>query len=430
MGEVLAGPAQRLEPTLARVFDPGATGWSTASLVGVVGGALVLAMVALAMVALAHAARARRSLAPLADALATARRERDQLLGVVAGMDEGILMLDGAGRIALLNPALRAMLALPAGALGSDPAEVFRLPELQELFDAAVEGSSRLASELSLDGGGPPRWLQVTAARLQPELGGGVFAVFIDVTERRRLESLRRDFVANVSHELRTPVTAIRSAAETLPSAMRQGGESAATFADIIDRNAARLQALVEDLLDLSRIESRDLRLRAEELSLSRVVASVFELLSERALQRRVELRHRVGEEQPGVLVDQGALERVLTNLVDNAIKYSGVGSAVTVSAAREGEWVRVLVADTGVGIAAEHLPRLFERFYRVDAGRSRALGGTGLGLSIVKHLVEAMGGRVMVTSRVGAGTTFSFTVPAAPTPNPPRPAGVAVNPT
>jgi two-component system phosphate regulon sensor histidine kinase PhoR len=238
-----------------------------------------------------------------------------------------------------------------------------------------------------------------------------MFAVFVDVTEMRRLESMRRDFVANVSHELRTPVTAIRSAAETLQTGRPDDPAMLDLFVGIIERNAARLQDLVEDVLDLSRIESRELRLSFEPLELGAVYGQVLSLFKERADRKGIDLVNEASDLLLRVRADRRALEHVLTNLVDNAVKYCGKGVCVRMGAVEQGGNVLLFVADDGPGIEARHLPRIFERFYRVDAGRSRELGGTGLGLSIVKHLVEAMGGSVQVESSPGEGTTFSFTL-------------------
>ena len=254
----------------------------------------------------------------------------------------------------------------------------------------------------------------VQAARLREP--GGLLLVFFDVTELRRLESLRRDFVANVSHELRTPVTAVRSAAETLRTAASDP-TALARFLDIIDRNAERLQHLVDDLLDLSRIESRQYRLRPEDVSVGPALQQITDPLRERAEKKRISLRVDVGPEVPPVHADPRALQQVVTNLIDNAIKYCGDGCEVVARASPGASEVRILVSDNGPGIEAKHLPRLFERFYRVDLGRSRDQGGTGLGLSIVKHLVEAMGGRVTVESAPGQGSSFSFTLPRAESP-------------
>ena len=242
---------------------------------------------------------------------------------------------------------------------------------------------------------------------------GGVLAVFVDVTELRRLESVRRDFVANASHELRTPVAAVRSAAETLRSAASDPA-AAARFSDIIERNAERLERLIADLLELSRIESREFQLSPEPLEIAPVVHHVLSLHRHRAEQKRIELATEFAAGLPSARADRRALEQVFGNLVDNALKYCPEGARVTVRVSPENSTLRVAVADTGPGIDPKHLPRLFERFYRVDAGRSRELGGTGLGLSIVKHLVVAMGGTVGVESAPGQGTTFTFTLPRA----------------
>jgi two-component system phosphate regulon sensor histidine kinase PhoR len=250
--------------------------------------------------------------------------------------------------------------------------------------------------------GGPPR----TRAE-----DGALLAVFFDVTDVRRLESLRRDFVANVSHELRTPVTAVLSAAETLDLALEKDPVGARKFLGIIERNASRLQGLIEDLLDLSRIESRELRLRPERFGFESFAAHLVGLFRERADKKKIALKL----ECPSALemeCDRRALEQVLTNLVDNAVKYCAEGCSITIFAERLEKATRVRVTDDGPGIETKHIGRLFERFYRVDAGRSREMGGTGLGLSICKHLVEAMGGSIEVKSTVGQGTTFELKIP------------------
>jgi len=338
------------------------------------------------------------------------RTERDRLSGILTSMLEGVLMLDAEGRVAHVNPALRQMLLLPGDAAGKLLLEVIRHAELKALLDAARRDRKPAHGEIEL-GGLKPRRLLVHVAPLEGQ-GPSVLAVFWDVTEMRRLETVRRDFVANVSHELRTPVTAIRSAAETLTKALSKDPEAAERFVDIIGRNSERLNALVEDLLDLSRIESRELRLSLEPLSVSAVVGHVLSLFEDRAAKRRVRLIESVPADMPRVRADRRALEQLLTNLVDNAVKYGGEGAEVRVRAERGSGTVRLVVEDTGPGIEERHLPRVFERFYRVDAGRSRELGGTGLGLSIVKHLAEAMGGAVGVESAAGKGSKFSVTLP------------------
>jgi two-component system phosphate regulon sensor histidine kinase PhoR len=244
-----------------------------------------------------------------------------------------------------------------------------------------------------------------------PSAAGHLVAALVDVTQLRQLESVRRDFVANASHELRTPVASIRSAVETLQGAM-DDPEAARSFLQMIARNATRLHQLVEDLLDLSRIESRELRLAPESMELGALADQMGRGFARQAQEKGI--RIEVGEgREIRVDADRRALEQVLGNLLDNAVKYCPPGSRIRVHAAREGAYVRIHVADDGPGIAAEYLPRLFERFFRVDAGRSRELGGTGLGLAIVKHLVEAMGGQVRAESEPGRGAEFSFTLPA-----------------
>ena len=342
------------------------------------------------------------------------RAERDRVGRILSDMQEGVLLLDAEGRIALVNPALRQMLLLGADCVGKTPFEVIKNEDLKKLIEGAT--SAAQAAEIELLGIKPRRMLvRVVPLAGEPE---GVLAVFVDVTDVRRLESMRRDFVANASHELRTPVTAVRSAAETLRFAMESDPESAGHFLDIIERNAERLQRLVEDLLDLSRIESREFRLTFEEEDLAPLVAQVVTLFRERAEKKQIRLSADVPAALPMARVDARALEQVLTNLVDNALKYSPERTSVVVRVREEErrnrKVLRVSVVDTGPGIEERHLPRLFERFYRVDTGRSRELGGTGLGLSIVKHLCEALGGSIGVESVVGKGSTFSFTLAEA----------------
>jgi two-component system phosphate regulon sensor histidine kinase PhoR len=349
----------------------------------------------------------------LSATLTTLRAERDLLGRILESMQEGVLVADRAQRILLVNPGLRAMLLLPADVTGKTPLEVIRNADLQSLLDAATAVPEGSSGEIEI-GGPKPRRLMVHTRALAGE-AGGLLAVFVDVTAMRKLESMRRDFVANVSHELRTPIAAVRSAAETVRGAAASDPEARTHFLEMIDRNAERLQRLVEDLLDLSRIESREFKLSPEPVALQPAVERALQLFGDRAVTRWVRLVAEVPAGLPPARADRRALEQVLTNLVDNATKYCTEGATVTVRAARQGGTVRVAVADTGPGIEERHLPRLFERFYRVDAGRSRELGGTGLGLSIVKHLVEAMNGAVTVESTVGSGSTFTLSLPRAP---------------
>lgn len=373
-----------------------------------------------------------RSLEQLAEGLRTTLSElvgqRDVLSGVLTSMREGVLLVDREGRVALLNAALREMLLITDDADGKLPIEVIRDTALHDLLDSARRTQRAVQGEIEVSGL-KPRMLLVRAELLHVQ-PGGLLVVFHDVTDLRRLESLRRDFVANASHELRTPVTAIRSAAETLGAIPPEDVAASHRFLAIVERNAERLQHLIDDLLDLSKIESRELALSAEPTDVAEVAEHVVALLSERAARSKTTIRIRFPSDLPRARADARALEQVLQNLLDNAIKYCP-NASVLVSGARKDDRIVVYVSDRGPGIEAKHLDRLFERFYRVDAGRSRQLGGTGLGLSIVKHLLEAMNGSIDVKSEVGEGTTFTITLempslePASistPTPGPYRP--------
>jgi two-component system phosphate regulon sensor histidine kinase PhoR len=346
----------------------------------------------------------------LAAALAELRTERDLVSGVLQGMREGVLLLDPQGRVALANPALREMLLLGADVVGKSPLELIRNADLKRMLDEAGSAVETISGEIE-SGDIKPRRLLVHASAL-PGAPRGLLAVFVDVTDLRRLETIRRDFVANVSHELRTPITAVRSAAETLRRAYATRPDMAEELIEIIERQAQRLQQLVEDLLDLARIESRQLRLNPEPVLLGPIVRHTMALFREGAQTRRIQLVVDVPEDLPAARADRRALDQVLANLVDNAVKYGSERAPVVLRATTENGAIRISVQDGGPGIEAKHLPRLFERFYRVDPGRSRDVGGTGLGLSIVKHLVEAMGGHVGVESSPGTGTTFTFTLP------------------
>jgi two-component system phosphate regulon sensor histidine kinase PhoR len=343
----------------------------------------------------------------LSSSMEQLRSERDLLNSILHGMAEGVLVVDAEGRVVLTNPALKAMLLLGAEPQGKYVLHLVRNADLVELLERARRGETP-ETELELAGLMPRRVL-VRAVALHGE-PKRVLAVFVDVTELRRLESVRRDFVANASHELRSPLTTIRAAAETL-SSVEDDPESSRRFAQLIERNAERLQNLVEDMLELSRIESRELQLQPEMIALEAVVERMVAQQAHRAQLKLIRIDCDLAT-APAVRADRRALEHVLGNLLDNALKYCPEGSHVRIGAEREDDWVRIAVSDNGPGIGPEHLPRLFERFYRVDPGRSRELGGTGLGLAIVKHLVEAMGGSVGVDSRLNVGTTFSFTLP------------------
>src|SRR5262244_4237554 len=254
--------------------------------------------------------------------------------------------------------------------------------------------------------------LEVYVAPLGGSLPGSA-AVFRDVTERKRLERVRQDFVANVSHELRTPIAAILGYAETLRSGALSDARHAPQMVEIIHRQSERLGELVSDLLELSRLDAGERPLAFGPVLLEMVARQASDAIEPRAAGKRLTIQRRI----PGDLTaraDPKALEQVLLNLLDNAIKYTPEGGSVELVGERVGDRAHLSVRDTGLGIEAKHLPRLFERFYRADRGRSRDMGGTGLGLSIVKHLVAAMHGEVEVASTPGAGSTFTVVLPQA----------------
>jgi two-component system, OmpR family, phosphate regulon sensor histidine kinase PhoR len=358
----------------------------------------------------------------LADGLAASmeslRSERDRLGTILDSMVEGVVVTSSEGIVVVTNRALREMfLRTQDQVIGRAPIAALRVLELHEAIEEAASSGKRTSVEFAVEGV-RPRTIAASVAPLKGAQGesAGCVAVLSDVTELRRLEGLRREFVANVSHELRTPVAAVRAAVETLQSGALDDPKFAKEFVAIIERHADRLRRLVEDLLELSRIEAKELQLRPEPLALGEQCEHVVELFALAAKSKKANLSVSIAPDTGRVFADRRGLEHVLTNLVDNAIKYAGEGASVTVRASSLGdERARVSVEDTGPGIEARHLPRLFERFYRVDTGRSRQLGGTGLGLAIVKHMAEAMGAKVSVESEVGKGTRFHVDIPRAP---------------
>jgi two-component system phosphate regulon sensor histidine kinase PhoR len=369
----------------------------------------------------------------LSETLRALRDERDRLGRILEAMEEGVLVVAPSRAITMANSAARVLLL--SGALSSTDVEArkahagaplegrslletVRSAELDAIVGRTLDTGEHASGEIAVDRPRARRLL-VRSAPLGKDAPGAV-AVLVDVTEIRRLEAVRKDFVANVSHELRTPVTAVRTALETARAVLEQNPQEADRFLAIVDRHTERLMLLVRDLLDLSRAESGHLSLGIGPVSMAEVVEEVLSVFKEPAARRQLTLVDAVPADLPFALADRGALIQVLTNLVENAVKYTDERGSVTVRARAEASQVIVSVEDTGPGIAPKHLPRLFERFYRVDPGRSRDRGGTGLGLSIVKHLAEAMGGGVSVQSAGGRGSTFAVRLPRAKAPESP----------
>jgi len=350
----------------------------------------------------------------LASTIHDLRADRDLLASMLEGMGEGVLVVDADRRIVLANRALRQLALLGAEARGRSILETIRNASLQEAIERAAASDEPVVRELEL-AGVLPRRLLVRVSRLGGEPDAGCIAVFHDVTELRRLETMRTDFVANVSHELRTPVTAIGTAVETLLDGALANAADAREFAEMIDRNAKRLRQLVDDLLDLSKMESKGFRANLVAAEIAPVIEHAALLLREPARKRQVSIKLRQSDEAMTARIDRRVLEQVVLNLLDNAVKYAGAGAHVEVRTRPTGSHIEIAVSDDGPGIPRAHLGRIFERFYRVDAGRSRDVGGTGLGLSIVKHLVELMHGTIDVESEIGKGAAFTVRLPRAP---------------
>ena len=347
-------------------------------------------------------------------------QERAKATAILDGMVEGVIAVDAHEQILLLNERARAMLGLSAARFEGKPLlEAVRNSDLHEVLGEGRRGGEGAVVHRELRVSAPAeRVLQAHAVPLALGAGEtGAVVVLNDVTALRRLERVRTEFVANVSHELRTPLTAIHGYLETLLGGALEEPENARKFLGIVFRHTERLGRLLDDLTDLSNVELGRVSLQLAAVSLGEVVDSVLAIIRPKAVAGQVSLEARLSPGLAPVAADRDRLAQILINVVDNAVKYTPPGGHVTVSAEPDAVGqIAVSVADTGVGIPAADLPRITERFYRVDKARSRELGGTGLGLAIVKHLVIAHGGELSIDSRPGDGTTVAFTLPVAAT--------------
>ena len=334
------------------------------------------------------------------------RHQREETAMLIEAMADGVLATDAAGHVTSMNASARRLLGYGPSATLPPIEQLFHEKRARELVEEILSGQEVDQRELEVG----TRTLLTTGRRL-PD--GGSLLVLRDVSELRRLEAVRRDFVANVSHELKTPLTSIAGYAETLMHESAPGQPR--QFAETIVHNARRMHHLVDDLLDLSRIESGGWRPNPKDLELGAVIRDAWEPVAETARGSGIILSVSPETESARVWADAEALRQIFTNLFDNAVRHTPSGGRLTVTAQTLGQRTRIVVSDTGAGIPAEHLPRIFERFYRVDPARSRDQGGTGLGLAIVKHLVEAHGGQVTAESTLGRGTTIRLSFPNAP---------------
>jgi two-component system phosphate regulon sensor histidine kinase PhoR len=338
-------------------------------------------------------------------------RERDNLQEILASMSEGVLVVDRDARAQMINPAFYQLFDLVGDFTGRPALEIIRHPGFARLIEDTLRKRQPQSSQIVLPS--PERRTLLLASAVLSGGERGAVVAARDTTELTRVADMRRDFVANVSHELKTPLAAIRGYAETLRDGALDEPTTARRFTGRILSQCRRLQELLDDLLILSRLEGVDAALDREPVDLEAVARRTVELLTPAAREKRVEIELRE-EEAPAVQGDAGNLERLLLNLLDNAIKYNRPDGRITVRVGRCGGDAVLEVSDTGIGIPAESIPRIFERFYRVDKGRAREEGGTGLGLAIVKHIAQAHGGQVDVESRVGRGSTFRVRLPLA----------------
>jgi two-component system phosphate regulon sensor histidine kinase PhoR len=345
----------------------------------------------------------------LGDRFEELRREQAETAALVESMVEGVIAADERGRTVTANAAARRLLGYEVTDALPDLPELFRVKAAREVVDAVLRGQAVEDRELEID----ERAILMNA---RPLPSGGAVLVIHDLTELRRLEAVRRDFVANVSHELKTPLTSISGYAETL-LADTPDAETTRRFLTTILENARRMQRLVDDLLDLARIEAGRWQPEPEPVDVQETAREMWNELAERAAARSVQFEVDVAPGAGTVVLDADAIRQVLTNLLDNSLRYTGRGGRIVCRSRLEDSGVAISVADNGSGIAHEHIPRIFERFYRADQSRSREEGGTGLGLAIVKHLVEAHGGRVYAESERGVGTTVTCWFPGSAVP-------------
>ncbi|HEX2260796.1 MAG TPA: ATP-binding protein [Candidatus Binatia bacterium] len=347
------------------------------------------------------------------------RSEKEKLDSILRCMVEGLVVIDPKGRVLLINEQAKAMFAVTDEQIRDGSfVEISRSPEMRAFlrevltFDSSKDTYSK---RISVE----DRWFRVNAVSLRngTERPSGSILVFHDITEIQRLETVRSDFVANVSHELRTPLTAIRGYVETLLHNPPTEAEDARQFLTIIARHSERLSRLTEDLLTLSDLESGARKMTLKPVEAGHLIQRVLEVFWDRAAKKNVTLSYAVPTELPMILGDSDRLQQLFINLVDNAVKYNSPGGSVTITGRHVDSGahaeVEIAVIDTGAGISEKDLPRLTERFYRVDKARSREMGGTGLGLAIVKHIVQAHGGDLKIESALNKGTTVRVFLPA-----------------
>jgi len=334
---------------------------------------------------------------------------------ILSSMQEGVLVLDRRRVIRLANPSAQRLFGWTAEITAKPVLEVVREPAVDVLIAAAVAGGEPQEAEIELPGRKPPLVLEVHVTPMRDATGEpAALAMFRDVGRLKRLEDVRREFVANVSHELRTPLSVFQGYVEQLMDAPDMPRKEQHAVFSILEKHSSRLNALVEDLLILARLESKPDELEREPIDLAAFLRDLKRDWEPRAGARGISMELDVPGDLRPMKADRRRIEQVFTNLFDNALKHTPEGGTITLAAANAESMVEVSVSDTGQGILSSHLPHIFERFYRADKARSREVGGTGLGLSIVKHIARAHGGSVEAESTVGKGTTIRVRLPVA----------------
>jgi two-component system phosphate regulon sensor histidine kinase PhoR len=334
----------------------------------------------------------------------------------LSAMHDGLLVVDVAARIVLVNETFRLLFLLREVTVGAPLLDAVRNAELHQLILETLRDGESRQRELAVVAApmNSERWLEVSVVPMRDEgdRTDGAVVLFHDITELKRVDQLRRDFVANVSHELRTPLSILRGYIETLLGSPKTGREELVGILQVMERHSKRLGALVDDLLTLAQLESVNSDLHLNEVDLSVLFGRVVRDWEKKLGDKRLKVIVDLPPESPILQADETRLQQVLYNLLDNAVKYSRVNGEIRLGAERRGDEMAVSVSDNGVGISKADLPRIFERFYRADKARSRELGGTGLGLSIVKHIAQLHGGRVETESELGTGTTVRVIFP------------------
>jgi two-component system phosphate regulon sensor histidine kinase PhoR len=341
--------------------------------------------------------------------------ERSFILEAIAReMRSGVLVLDSDATVLYASPFFMKSFPLEGGVTGRKVSEIIGNLALNESVQGLIRsndegGPAKETEEIEIDEG--LRCFNVRLVPLEDEEAFYFLLFLHDITEEKRVETIKKDFVANVSHELRTPLASIKGYSETILDGGIESRETHKEFLGIIDRNATRMSRIIDDLLILSRLESQEMSIVSTLVDLGELLYSTRKSFEKQAKDKGIDINAEIQEDLPKILGDRDRLEQVVVNLLDNAIKYTPSGGNVMLKAKGSGEGVLVDVVDTGIGIPEADIPRIFERFYRVDKARSRELGGTGLGLAIVKHIVQAHNGTMHVKSTPGEGSTFSFSI-------------------